>query len=80
MAYEGKEFSVVSFKIYLKRIRSYYILTTYMPSTLLVFVSWISFAMPVDGGERAGIFVWFFKRFIVSSSIYIYESTILKKT
>jgi hypothetical protein len=52
--FEGKEFSVVSFKIFLKRIRSYFVLTTYMPSTLFVFVSWISFAMPVDGGERAG--------------------------
>jgi len=25
-----------------------------MPCTLFVFVSWISFAMPLEGGERAG--------------------------
>ncbi len=38
----------------MSRIRSPFILQTYMPCTLFVFVSWISFVMPSEAGERAG--------------------------
>jgi len=52
--FEAGNFSVLGIKFKMTRIRSTFILQTYMPCTLFVFVSWISFVMPLEGGERAG--------------------------
>jgi hypothetical protein len=52
--FEGVDFSVFGFKLKMARIRSPFILQIYMPCILFVIVSWISYVMPIEGGERAG--------------------------
>jgi hypothetical protein len=58
--FQTGNYSVFGIKLKMTRIRSPFILQTYMPCTLFVFVSWISFVMPLNGGERAGSQVFVF--------------------
>jgi hypothetical protein len=48
-------FSASKFDIEFKRSWTPFIFTAFLPSTLFVIVSWISFAIQVDAGERGGV-------------------------
>ena len=45
---KGEKYSLVGFKIKLKRAYKPYVINFYMPSTIFVMVSWISFLIPPD--------------------------------
>ena len=58
--YASGNYSVAGFWVKLERKISNHILQIIMPSGMFVFVSWISFLMPLGGGERAGLLVTLF--------------------
>ncbi|XP_006812797.1 glycine receptor subunit alpha-3-like [Saccoglossus kowalevskii] len=45
---DNVQWSVLEARFYLRRQMGYYVLTTYLPSTLLVILSWISFWLHLD--------------------------------
>ena len=53
-------YSVAGFWIKLERKVVNHMLQIIMPSAMFVFVSWVSFLMPLNGGERAGLLVTLF--------------------
>lgn len=58
--YPSGNYSVTGFWINLERKIMSHLLQIIMPSAMFVMVSWISFLMPIDGGERAGLLVTLF--------------------
>ena len=58
--YPSGNYSVTGFWITLERKIMSHLLQIIMPSAMFVMVSWISFLMPIDGGERAGLLVTLF--------------------
>ncbi len=44
--FEGGKYSTTGFVLQFKRLRTPFMIQTFMPSTLFVFTSWISFVMP----------------------------------
>ena len=58
--YASGNYSVAGFWVRLERKSFNHILQIIMPSGMFVFVSWISFLMPLGGGERAGLLVTLF--------------------
>ena len=58
--YASGNYSVAGFWIKLERKIISHILQIIMPSAMFVVVSWISFLMPLNGGERAGLLVTLF--------------------
>jgi hypothetical protein len=58
--YASGNYSVTGFWVHLKRKTTSHILQIIMPSAMFVVVSWISFLMPLGGGERAGLLVTLF--------------------
>ena len=51
------KYSVTGFWIVLERKMTSHLLQMIMPSAMFVIVSWISFLMPLDSGERASLLV-----------------------
>ena len=58
--YASGNYSVAGFWVKLERKVANHILQIIMPSGMFVVVSWISFLMPLNGGERAGLLVTLF--------------------
>ena len=58
--YASGNYSVAGFWIILERKVMSHVLQIIMPSAMFVVVSWISFLMPLNGGERAGLLVTLF--------------------
>ena len=58
--YASGNYSVAGFWVILERKVTSHILQIIMPSAMFVVVSWISFLMPLNGGERAGLLVTLF--------------------
>ena len=56
-SYPWGSYSAPGFTITLTRNRNSFLMQTYMPSALFVFISWISFLIPHDSGERAALVV-----------------------
>ena len=56
LIFPAGNFSVTGFWIILERKIMTHLLQIIVPSGIFVVVSWISFLMPLDGGERAGKF------------------------
>ena len=54
LIFPAGNFSVTGFWITLERKIMSHLLQIILPSGIFVVVSWISFLMPLDGGERAG--------------------------
>ena len=48
---------MAGFDLVLNRSTGPYILQIYMPSAMFIVVSWISFVIPAQNGERAGLVV-----------------------
>ena len=48
---------MAGFKLNLVRNRNSYLLQLYMPSGMFIIISWISFVIPPENGERAGLAV-----------------------
>ena len=53
----GWKYSVTGIDIWLKRNPTPYLLQFYLPSAMFVLVSWISFVIPLNSGERTGMIV-----------------------
>jgi len=49
--------SVTGIDIWLARKTTPFLLQFYVPSTMFIFVSWISFIIPHNSGERTGMIV-----------------------
>ena len=58
--YASGNYSVSGFYVILERKAFNLVLQFIMPSAMFVVVSWISFFMPLNGGERAGLLVTLF--------------------
>ena len=58
--YASGNYSVAGFWVVLERKIVSHLLQIIMPSAMFVVVSWISFLMPLEGGERAGLLVTLF--------------------
>ena len=58
--YASGNYSVAGFWVVLERKIVSHLLQIIMPSAMFVVVSWISFLMPLNGGERAGLLVTLF--------------------
>ena len=58
--YASGNYSVAGFWVVLDRKIASHLLQIIMPSAMFVVVSWISFLMPLNGGERAGLLVTLF--------------------
>lgn len=58
--YASGNYSVAGFWVKLDRVILGHLLQIIMPSAMFVIVSWISFLMPLNGGERAGLLVTLF--------------------
>jgi hypothetical protein len=52
-----ENFSVTGIDIWLSRTTSPFLLQFYLPSGMFVLISWISFVIPHDSGERTGMIV-----------------------
>ena len=50
-------YSVTGFEVYMSRSTESFLLQIYLPSAFFVFVSWISFVIPHNGGERGALIV-----------------------
>ena len=53
----GWNYSVTGIDIWLNRYRTPFLLQFYLPSAMFVLISWISFVIPQDSGERTGMIV-----------------------
>ena len=58
--YASGNYSVTGFYVTLERKVLNLVLQFILPSAMFVVVSWISFFMPLNGGERAGLLVTLF--------------------
>ena len=54
---KGGNWSVAGFDLKLTRLKGAYILQIFMPSGMFILISWISFVIPPENGERAGLAV-----------------------
>jgi hypothetical protein len=52
-----ENFSVTGIDIWLSRTTSPFLLQFYLPSGMFVLISWISFVIPHNSGERTGMIV-----------------------
>ena len=52
-----ENFSVTGIDIWLSRTTTPFLLQFYLPSAMFVLISWISFVVPHDSGERTGMIV-----------------------
>jgi hypothetical protein len=52
-----ENFSVTGIDIWLTRTTTPFLLQFYLPSAMFVLISWISFVVPHDSGERTGMIV-----------------------
>ena len=52
-----ENFSVAGIDVWLTRTTSPFLLQFYLPSGMFVLISWISFVVPHDSGERTGMIV-----------------------
>ena len=57
MVYSFGNYSAPGFIVHLTRNRASFILQIYMPSILFVVISWISFVIPHDSGERGALVI-----------------------
>jgi hypothetical protein len=57
LVYEGDSFSVTGFTVLLQRQMIPFLLQFFLPSTMFVMISWISFVIPHNSGERTGMIV-----------------------
>jgi hypothetical protein len=53
----GWNYSVTGIDIWLNRYTTPFLLQFYLPSAMFVLISWISFVIPHDSGERTGMIV-----------------------
>ena len=53
----GWNYSVTGVDISLNRYTTPFLLQFYLPSVMFVLISWISFVIPHDSGERTGMIV-----------------------
>ena len=57
MEYTSGNYSVTGFEVRLTRATAVFLLQIYMPSAMFVVVSWISFVIPYNSGERGALVV-----------------------
>ena len=50
-------YSIAGYNMRLVRSKASYVLQIYMPSAMFTIISWISFVIPSENGERAGLLV-----------------------
>ena len=53
----GWNYTLTGIDIWLNRYKTPFLLQFYLPSAMFVFISWISFVIPHDSGERTGMIV-----------------------
>jgi hypothetical protein len=53
----GWNYTLTGLDIWLSRYRTPFLLQFYLPSAMFVLISWISFVIPHDSGERTGMIV-----------------------
>ena len=52
-----ENFSLTGIDVWLSRTTTPFLLQFYLPSAMFVLISWISFVIPHDSGERTGMIV-----------------------
>ena len=53
----GWNYTLTGVDIWFNRYRTPFLLQFYLPSAMFVLISWISFVIPHDSGERTGMIV-----------------------